>query len=84
MIKDIFAIIGVVSLMTWMLFRSRSQRKIIPILGIFAAVLFIWLFSITGIVAYLNGGSIDFVIVIGIFLTGISTILISVKDLKNK
>lgn len=83
MIEDIFTISGLVILMTWMIVRLRSQRKIVHVLGILVGIWFIWIFSILDVLAYLKGENINFVIVIGAFLIGISIILMSVKVLKT-
>ena len=77
--EDTFTIIGLIILMTWMIIRLRSRGKFVHVLGIFSGIWFIWIFSILDIVAYLDGENINFVIVLGAFLIGISIILLSVK-----
>lgn len=75
----VFVIGGGVVSMIWMISRSRSRRKIVPILGILAGV---WL-SIVNIVAYLDGEDINIVMAIGFFIAGIGIIHLSTKDLRK-
>lgn len=81
MIGNVFAVIGLVSFMAWMIMRSRSQRKFVPLLGILSGGWFIWLFS-TDMIAYRNGENINFAFAVSTFLIGLIIILKSVQDLR--
>ena len=81
--EDIFAFLGLIVFMTWIISRLRTRRKFVPVLGIIAGVWFIWLFSILDIEAYFNGENVNLFLTAAKFLLGVMLLLKNLKDLRK-